>query len=159
MEIKDIRLENLKVILEAERLTQTELAIRCGISPSVISQIMTKRRNMGSSFARKLEGSLGLTEGWFDTPHSRVSLMMDEPDYVANQKVQTRQKTAPLELSSREAQLVRLFRQMPESEKSNIINTLYNRKKEYDKLLDELIAIKAEEFSPPEEENDNENKQ
>lgn len=157
MEIKDIRLENLRVILEAERLTQTELAIRCGISPSVISQIMTKRRNMGSSFARKLEGSLELTEGWFDSYHPKTSLMLEEPDYKINRKVQAQRNPAPLELSNRETMLIRLFRQMPETEKSNIIMELSNKKQEYDRLLDELIAIKTEEFSSPDEEIYNEN--
>lgn len=68
MEIKDIRLKNLQTVIQRSGLTQTDLALKCEISPSLISQIMTKRRNMGTALARKLEGRLSLSEGWFDIP-------------------------------------------------------------------------------------------
>lgn len=152
MEIKDIRLKNLQKILETGRLTQTELALKCDVSPSLISQIMTKRRNMGSAFARKLEERLKLDEGWFDLPHS----LLDAPWHLRPEKT-SNVNHSDLSISKREMRLIELFRQMPESEKSNIIVGLEMKRREYDKLLDELMAVKSERFFNPEDQNDNEN--
>lgn len=151
MEIKDIRLKNLQTVIERSRLTQTELALKCDISPSLISQIMTKRRNMGTAFARKLEGRLGLSEGWFDMPHS----LLDSPWHLAKMG----EKNNPTNdndqhLTKRESRLIELFRQMPESEKNLIISELAEKKRNYDKLLDELMAVKASNMPIDESENE-----
>lgn len=152
MEIKDIRLKNLHKILERSGLTQTELALKCEVSPSLISQIITKRRNMGSAFARKLEERLGLAEGWFDLPHS----LLDGPWHLRKSN-QSPLDPSELTISKREMRLIELFRQMPESEKSNIITGLELKRREYDKLLDELMAVKTATLLGNKQENDNEN--
>ncbi|ELE9728691.1 helix-turn-helix domain-containing protein [Enterobacter kobei] len=140
MEIKDIRLKNLQTVIQRSGLTQTELALKCDISPSLISQIMTKRRNMGTAFARKLEGRLNLSEGWFDMPHS----LLDSPWNLANLEERGGAvNNSAQQLTKRETRLVELFRQMPESEKDRIINDLSEKKRSFDKLLDELMAVKA----------------
>lgn len=152
MEIKDIRLKNLQKILETGQITQTELALKCDVSPSLISQIMTKRRNMGSAFARKLEEKLKLSEGWFDLPHS----LLDAPWHL-RQRQASNTEHSDLNISKREMRLIELFRQMPESEKTNIISGLEIKRREYDKLLDELMAVKSDRFFNPDDQNGNEN--
>ncbi|EPT7718583.1 helix-turn-helix domain-containing protein [Escherichia coli] len=144
MEIKDIRLKNLQTVIQRSGLTQTELALKCDISPSLISQIMTKRRNMGTAFARKLEGRLNLSEGWFDIPHS----LLDSPWHLVKTGEQNDSTSDNHQkLTKREMHLVELFRQMPESEKDRIINDLVYKKRNFDKLLDELMAVKASNMS------------
>lgn len=151
MEVKDVRLNNLKLVMERGHLTQAELAIKCDLAPSLISQIMTKRRNMGATLARKLEEKLDLDEGWFDFPHDIVDTT------VQMIKSEWKPKAFESSLTKREIRLIELFRQMPESEKVNIIMGLNERKREYDKLLDELIALKSEQFHKDQKENNNEN--
>ncbi|WP_317013025.1 helix-turn-helix domain-containing protein [Klebsiella grimontii] len=151
MEIKDIRLKNLQTVIQRSGLTQTDLALKCEISPSLISQIMTKRRNMGTALARKLEGRLSLSEGWFDIPHS----LLDSPWHLAKMS----EKTGAVaideqQLTKRETRLIELFRQMPESEKDRIISDLSEKKRNFDKLLDELMAVKASRM--PIDKNENE---
>lgn len=151
MEIKDIRLKNLQSVIQRSGLTQTELALKCDISPSLISQIMTKRRNMGTAFARKLEGRLNLSEGWFDMPHS----LLDSPWHLA--KMGEKDSTVAggdQKLTKRESRLVELFRQMPESEKDRIISELSEKKRNFDKLLDELMAVKASNLSIDKDKNE-----
>lgn len=151
MEIKDIRLKNLQSVIQRSGLTQTELALKCDISPSLISQIMTKRRNMGTAFARKLEGRLNLSEGWFDMPHS----LLDSPWHLTKMGEKKHSTTDnDQQLTKREIRLVELFRQMPESEKDRIINELDEKKRSFDKLLDELMAVKASNI--PIDKNENE---
>lgn len=151
MEVKDVRLNNLKLVMNRGRLTQAELAIKCDLAPSLISQIMTKRRNMGAALARKLEEKLDLDDGWFDFPHDIVDTT------VQMVKSEWKPKAFESSLTKREIRLLELFRQMPESEKINIIIDLDKKKREYDKLLDELIALKSESFSKDGIENNNEN--
>lgn len=151
MEVKDVRLNNLKLVMDRGRLTQAELAIKCDLAPSLISQIMTKRRNMGAALARKLEEKLKLDDGWFDFPHDLVDTT------VQMVKSEWKPKAFESSLTKREIRLLELFRQMPESEKMNIIIELDKKKREYDKLLDELIALKSEQFSKDNTENNNEN--
>ena len=153
MAIKDIRLENLKSILKVGGYSQTELAMKCDLSPSLISQVMTKHRNMGTALARKLEGKLQLQEGWFDIPHG----LLETVDLISRKKRERPIIPTELDLSRREIRLVELFRQMPESEKDNIINGLSDKKRQYDKLLDELIAVKSELMLTSDSDNTNEN--
>lgn len=151
MEIKDIRLKNLQTVIERSGLTQTELALKCDISPSLISQIMTKRRNMGTTFARKLEGRLNLSEGWFDIPHS----LFESPWHLAKMGEKDNFTTDnDQQLTKRELQLLGLFRQMPESEKDRIIRDLSEKKRNFDKLLDELMAVKASNMPIEKDENE-----
>lgn len=151
MEIKDIRLKNLQSVIQRSGLTQTELALKCDISPSLISQIMTKRRNMGTAFARKLEGRLNLSEGWFDMPHT----LLDSPWHLAKMgEKNSLMADQDQPFTKRELRLVELFRQMPESEKDRIISDLAQKKRDFDKLLDELMAVKASNMPIDKNEND-----
>ena len=149
MEIKDIRLKNLQSVIQRSGLTQTELALKCDVSPSLISQIMTKRRNMGTAFARKLEGRLNLSEGWFDMPHT----LLDSPWHLTKLG-EKNSLMADQPFTKRELRLVELFRQMPESEKDRIISDLAQKKRDFDKLLDELMAVKASNMPIDKNEND-----
>ncbi|ELH8365158.1 helix-turn-helix domain-containing protein [Salmonella enterica] len=142
MDIKEIRLNNLKKAIDSNGYTQTELAIMCDLPPSLISQIMTKRRNMGTTLARKFEEKLNLSKGWFDFPHQLVGTT-DDLDKRISESEQTA-TYGDVTVTKIEMKLIDLFRQMPESEKYIIIKELNEKKKHYDKLFNELIAIKKE---------------
>ncbi|WP_324030031.1 helix-turn-helix domain-containing protein [Pantoea sp. JZ2] len=156
MEIKDIRLQNLKHLMNRENMTQTELALRCELSPSVISQVITGRRNLGSNLSRKIEENLRLGHGWLDVQH----------DIISNIHMTARRKQSENELkklveempiTNQEKRLLELFRQMPASEKQNIIIDLSEKKRKYDVLLDELIAVKDQFISSEVKKNNKEN--
>lgn len=58
------------------------------------------------------------------------------------------------QLTKRETRLIELFRQMPESEKDRIISELSEKKRNFDKLLDELMAVKASRMPIDKDENE-----
>lgn len=70
MEIKEIRRENLLVLLE-EFGTATSLASAAGTDAAYISQIKSKKtkREIGDNLARRLEKAGGKTRGWMDQLH------------------------------------------------------------------------------------------
>ena len=70
MDIKEIRLENLLSILAEPDVTQASLASACESAPSVISQLKTGHRGMGSELARRIEKARNLPYGWMDTRHT-----------------------------------------------------------------------------------------
>lgn len=155
MEIEEIRRDNLKFLVRKSGETQMRFAAKYEILPSYLSQLTTGRRNMGSRVARDLEAKMGLDSGWFDSPHWEVNQQSSAqymetgglPDPNSNSfrvydaKVEAIAR-APVELSPMEADLIQLFRGMPESEKTNIISELMIKKKEYDALLTELIKLR-----------------
>ncbi|XYQ53281.1 helix-turn-helix domain-containing protein [Pectobacterium carotovorum] len=79
MESKDIRKQNLEALLadyvQSGKLTKAAFAERCGITPSVLSQIIgvSPNRNIGDRMARKIEESLGVSKGWMDSIHDDIS--------------------------------------------------------------------------------------
>ncbi|EHX6274126.1 helix-turn-helix domain-containing protein [Salmonella enterica] len=142
MDIKEIRLNNLKKAINSNGYTQTELAVMCDLSPSLISQIMTKRRNMGTTLARKIEEKLNLSRGWFDFPHQFMGTKEDLDKRISEMELTA--TYGEVVVTKMEMELIELFRQMPESEKYITIKELNEKKKHYDKLFNELIAIKKE---------------
>ncbi|CAK0755579.1 hypothetical protein CCP4SC76_2660009 [Gammaproteobacteria bacterium] len=68
MDIRTIREENLQLLL-TNYDSQRALADATGVPSAMISQFVTKRRQMGDKTARKIEASLGLSHGWFDVTH------------------------------------------------------------------------------------------
>lgn len=71
MTIKEIRTENLVLLLKQSQLTQAEFAKKVGTSAAYISQILSSkiRRYMGDMVARNIEMAFGLYKGWMDQRH------------------------------------------------------------------------------------------
>jgi transcriptional regulator with XRE-family HTH domain len=65
MDISKIRQDNLGVLI-GQYGSMEALAAAADVSSSYLSQIKNGTRGMGSRFARKLEASLSLPQGWFD---------------------------------------------------------------------------------------------
>ncbi len=79
MENKDIRKANLEQMLKKHLAssgnTKASFADLLGISASQFSQLLGEKsvRNVGDKMARKIEASLGLSNGWLDSLHPQAS--------------------------------------------------------------------------------------
>jgi len=73
MDAKEIRLENLKLLI-LEVGGQRRLALRAGVNPAYLSQILSARtaRKMGDDVARRLERGTDKSRGWMDVRHEPV---------------------------------------------------------------------------------------
>lgn len=71
-QLADVRLANLRAILEQRNLTQAEFADMVGLSAGAVSQYTTLRAPVGRSFCRKVETALGLPEGAMDHVNMKV---------------------------------------------------------------------------------------
>lgn len=68
--IKQIRLRNLlRLLSEYGEGNKSELARKCGLVPSHVSQMTTQARPVGNIAARRIEKSLNLAAGWMDVEH------------------------------------------------------------------------------------------
>ena len=70
MDVWQIRLANLLSLID-EAGNASELARRIGSDPNYISQIISPKakRNVGHSFARRIEKAFGKPSGWMDQIH------------------------------------------------------------------------------------------
>lgn len=75
MDIKAIRLENLRLLLAECEDNQSELARRCNTKASYISQIINgwKGKAVGPRLARNLERGMGKEAGWMDRRHLQIA--------------------------------------------------------------------------------------
>ena len=69
----EIRLSNLRHLAGPERGGQRSLAEKLGMGEAQMSALLRKHKNIGSRLARKIEGHLGLPEGWMDSPHNDLT--------------------------------------------------------------------------------------
>jgi len=71
MDAKEIRLENLRLLID-EVGGQRRLALRAGVNPAYLSQIVSERtaRTMGDDVARRLERGTDKPRGWMDVRHA-----------------------------------------------------------------------------------------
>ena len=74
MRIDELRRTNLRKLIDDRfQGVAAPLAKRLDLQPSYMSRLFTKnedhRRNIGDEMARKIEGILGLPDGWMDTTH------------------------------------------------------------------------------------------
>jgi SOS-response transcriptional repressor LexA len=74
MDAKEIRLENLRILVD-EVGGQRRLALRAGVNPAYLSQIMSERtaRTMGDDVARRLERGTDKPRGWMDVRHGAAA--------------------------------------------------------------------------------------
>lgn len=79
-DIKQIRRQNLRQVINNSGMTDAEFAQSCGSSPSTFSQILSTkaRRSLGDDLARRIEAAHNLPNGYLDTLHR-------EPDQVMEQ--------------------------------------------------------------------------
>ncbi|AXG42187.1 MULTISPECIES: transcriptional regulator [Photorhabdus] len=133
METKDIRRKNLKSLMESSDLSQASFAMRCDLSPSMISQLINGYRNLGNSLSRKIEEKLSIKRGWLDVPHDETinsnELTESPPGSIERDK----------KITPQEEHLVDLFRQMPEREQSRIIKELKEKADDYERIINELL--------------------
>lgn len=66
MNVREIRRQNLRLLIEDSGLKQAGFAKRYDLDAVVISQILNEHRNMGHEFARKVEENVGLEPGAMD---------------------------------------------------------------------------------------------
>lgn len=81
-DMQQIRLNNLNALVRLYG-NQTRLGGVSGVSGNYISQMLRGHRNMGEKVARKMEVSIGLPSGWFDTDeadatHATIPLSEEE---------------------------------------------------------------------------------
>lgn len=79
---KDIRRRNLHILVAQRKLAKKSLkslAIDLDANASHINQMLSGKRAMGDSVARKFEAGLGLSEGAFDSPWPDPQGLADKP--------------------------------------------------------------------------------
>ena len=71
MEVRDIRRNNLLLLIRRQGGTQAEFARVAGVSPNYINQVLNswQGRGLGHQVARKIERAVGKSRGWMDTSH------------------------------------------------------------------------------------------
>lgn len=137
METKDIRRTNLKVLLNASELKQADFAGRCGLAPSVISQLINGHRNLGDTLARKIEEAFAVQRGWLDIPHGEKQKSADSVEG------KTEKVIISVSLDEDEERLLEVFNRLPRSEKVKMINEFEARAEELESLFDELVSLKS----------------
>ncbi|EAW1173097.1 hypothetical protein S922_16005 [Salmonella enterica subsp. enterica] len=116
MDIKEIRQRRLKDWFESRTVPQKE--------SSYISQLIGGRASFGEKAARRLEGTYEMPELYLDQPY-------EEDTVPAN---------SLLDLDFRLLKLIELAKALPDSEVDDIITKMEEKKKFYDKRLDEYFA-------------------
>ena len=82
--------ETLQEVLEDREMTQKELAIRTGMTEKHISTVLSGKKNISASFAKKLEYALGIeTEFWMNLQanYERELLEFEELNNISEQEV------------------------------------------------------------------------
>ncbi|HAS84020.1 MAG TPA: hypothetical protein DCS43_15405 [Verrucomicrobia bacterium] len=103
--LKEVRRQNLNLILSSlgGHGAQKKLSEKSGIYHTHISNLRVGHKEMGEEIARKIEGTMGLSSGWMDRPHSEVR--DDQGTYA---------KTATPGALAMEQRLLTLWEQLPE---------------------------------------------
>lgn len=65
-------LVNFKVVLAVKRERQIDLAIRCGIDPTLLSMIINGRRRGTPEVRAKLAAALGVREAWLFSKRTHI---------------------------------------------------------------------------------------
>jgi HTH-type transcriptional regulator, cell division transcriptional repressor len=103
------------------------LALRIGKCPSYVARLLypadnPQRKNIGDKLVSDIEKALNLPRGWLDglteADNSQVSITDEQVNFL------------------------RLFEAMPPSEKKAIIEMMTEKKREYDRILDELLKAR-----------------
>lgn len=119
----------IKQLLSERNWKQTDLAKRLDVSPQAVQQWVKGTSSPRGKSLSKLSSVTGLPEHWF---------FMAEDDHTDTLQVQQPTRV----LDSRQEKLLSLFDQMPESEKDHMVALFESKVQEYERLLNELIALK-----------------
>ncbi len=72
-------LSNLKAALAARRLRQVDLAMELKISPSVLSEIITGRRELSPSLRARISEILNADAGWLFSSVTHIPAPKSDP--------------------------------------------------------------------------------
>ena len=126
MTINEILLANLLVLMKGQRMA--DFAKRHDLDVSYLSQIKTRKRKMGDSFARRVEAVLSLPVGWMDATHPETAEPTEERD-----------QDAPLLVSDpRKRVLLGLFDGLSRSQQEDMIRWAEEKEQGNVTLYDEL---------------------
>lgn len=85
-DIKQIRRQNLRKLIDDSGMTDAEFAQRCGSSPSTFSQILSAkaRRGLGDELARRIESVMNIEQGYLDTTHQKTTSQVNKAPTAYN---------------------------------------------------------------------------
>jgi transcriptional regulator with XRE-family HTH domain len=76
--ISNIRHKNLMTLFAESRQSNKDFAQRIGLSAGHYSQIKQRKRTIGSTVARRIEGELKLERGWLDTDQEIIRELTED---------------------------------------------------------------------------------
>ncbi|MEQ1967232.1 helix-turn-helix domain-containing protein [Xenorhabdus nematophila] len=117
-----VRLDQL---METRGISKSDMAKICNVTPQSVNGWYV-RGSIGKKSAMKLSDSLGVSVAWI--------LGESDEDASINDAILPRP-----ELTNREKILLELFNELPDSEADLLLKNLEEKKRHYDKLLEELL--------------------
>ncbi|HGJ5883623.1 helix-turn-helix domain-containing protein [Arsenophonus sp.] len=120
-------------VLKKNGWSQSDLARRLSISPQAIQQWVKGISSPRGTNLKKLSEITGFPPHWF---------FMDE----AEEKASHSNVIKSAKLSEQHRILIELFEKLPESEKNLLIDSLHEKQRHYDKLLEELAKARGKKI-------------
>ncbi|ELQ9311801.1 hypothetical protein R3D73_004828 [Serratia marcescens] len=117
MDIREIRRQRLKEWFSDKPLPKREM--------SYISQLINGKSSFGEKAATRLESDYGMPPGYLSQPFNDDD---DSPLIAVSNK--------------QEEKLIKLFRELPDSEKEHMVALFESKVKEFNKLFDELLKLR-----------------
>lgn len=120
--------ERLDKLIELKSISKSDMAKICEVTPQSVNGWYT-RGSIGKESAIKLAEHLDVSVAWIlgEGDASIDSIELPKP-----------------ELTERERILLQLFNELPDSEADKLLQTLEEKKRHYDRLLEELLVKKKQ---------------
>lgn len=115
--IKNVRKENLLLLLSGFKGREKEFAQRVDLEPSYLSRIKGSQP-IGGKVARQIEHAMGKPYLWLDREHGAEELAIENKGSVLRQNV------ADYHVDSLLDELIKLIKEMPESKKVALLELL-----------------------------------
>jgi len=131
--IHTISAKRISQVLYEKGWNRSELARKVGLSVQAVQQWAAGATKPSGKNLTKLAEATGKPEHWFFMEAA------EEDQESVGKPVSTNEIN---NLTQQHRRLIELFDQMPESEKEHMIRLFEEKVKEYDRLLNELIALK-----------------
>lgn len=131
--IHTISAKRISQVLYEKGWNRSELARKVGLSVQAVQQWAAGATKPSGKNLTKLAEATGKPEHWFFMEAA------EEDQESVGKPVSTNEIN---NLTQQHRRLIELFDQMPESEKQHMIRLFEEKVKEYDRLLNELIALK-----------------
>lgn len=117
MDIREIRRQRLKEWFADKPLPKKEM--------SYISQLINGKSSFGEKAASRIENEYGMPGGYLSQPYGG------------------QEDTSSLSVSGKqEEKLLRLFRELPDSEKEHMVKLFEEKVSEFNRLFDELLKLR-----------------